>query len=194
MFLVISALKNYCIYGGDATDAYAHSPADFARPTFVSIDDQYFDWYEKKYGKRLDRKKVLPVLKAIQGHPESGRIWEEYINNILASPELGFTNTTHDRCIFRATFKGHEVYLLKQVDDMAISSPNEEIAKEIFDIIGRKLQLRHESSPPFEYLGLINDFNGIDVNQCKEYIEIACPKYIDRILRSHNWDKTPLVP
>ena len=43
MFLAISALKNYRIYGGDATDAYAHSPADFARPTFVSIDDQYFD-------------------------------------------------------------------------------------------------------------------------------------------------------
>ena len=30
MFLAISALKNYRIYGSDATDAYAHSPADFA--------------------------------------------------------------------------------------------------------------------------------------------------------------------
>ena len=74
MFLTLSALKNYRIYGGDVTNAYAHSPADFACPTFVAIDNQYYDWYESRYGKCLNRKIVLQVQEAIQGHPESGRI------------------------------------------------------------------------------------------------------------------------
>ena len=100
LFLALSDLLNHQIYGGDAWDAYAHSPADFKIPTFVSIDDQYYDWYESKYGTKLDRTKVLPVQKAIQGHPESGRIWANYIDSILTSPELNFTSTTHDRCIY----------------------------------------------------------------------------------------------
>jgi len=52
----------------------------------------------------------IPVLMAIQGHPESGRIWEEHINSILFSPELGFQPTTRSRCFYRSTF-----------DDFAIS-------------------------------------------------------------------------
>lgn len=39
LFLAISALLNHKIYVGDATDAYAYSPADFKKPTFVSIND-----------------------------------------------------------------------------------------------------------------------------------------------------------
>ena len=54
-------------------------------------------------------------------------------------------------------------------------------------MIGQKLQLPLEDTPPFETFGLLQDFNGVDINQTKQYIEIACPEYIDRILRSHNW-------
>ena len=57
----------------------------------------------------------------------------------------------------------------------------------MYDIIGRKLQLPLEEEPPFEYFGLIKDFNGIDVNQTKEYIQINCSDYIDRVLTSHDW-------
>ena len=47
---------------------------------------------------------------------------------------------------------------------------------------------------------MIKDFNGIDVNQTKAYIQVNCPDYIDRVLKSHNWDTTqdvgtrPLAP
>ncbi|OEU20201.1 hypothetical protein FRACYDRAFT_236271 [Fragilariopsis cylindrus CCMP1102] len=39
--------------------------------------------------------------------------------------------------------------------------------------------------PTFTYLGLINDYNGVDVNQCKEYIEINASNYIDRDFTLH---------
>jgi hypothetical protein len=41
----------------------------------------------------LDRNIVLPVLHALQGHPESGKLWKEHINNILTLPELNFQST-----------------------------------------------------------------------------------------------------
>ena len=57
---------------------------------------------------------IQPVLKAIQGHPEAGRLWKEHINKILFPRELKkFTTTTrNDHCIYRTIFNGEEVFLL----------------------------------------------------------------------------------
>ena len=55
-------------------------------------------------------------------------------------------------------------------------------------MIGSQLRLLDETEDPFTYLGLITDFNGIDVEQSLEYIRIACGNYIDRIYTSHGWD------
>ena len=46
----------------------------------------------------------------------------------------------------------------------------------------------NETEDPFTYLGLITDFNGIDVEQSKDYIQISCGNYIDRIYTSHGWN------
>ena len=56
---------------------------------------------------------------------------------------------------------------------------DESIATEIYTIISDKLQLPDKPEPPFIYLGLINDYSGVDVNQCKEYIKINASNYID---------------
>ena len=69
------------IYGGDATDAYAHSPAP--NDTYLAIDDAYFEWYKDKFGEEIDRRYILPVKHCLQGHPESGKMWMHFIDNIL---------------------------------------------------------------------------------------------------------------
>ena len=89
----IAAHKSLKLYGGDAKDAYAHSPAS-ATPTYLSIDNQYADWYKHKYGKDIDRRQVLPIQRALQGHPESGKQWMNYIDGIME--ELGFVKAKHD--------------------------------------------------------------------------------------------------
>ena len=191
LFLAISASQNLKIYGGDAKDAYGHSPGPEI-PTFMSIDDAYAEWYEEKYGKKLDRRMVLPVRKALQGHPESGRLWEAHITGILK--KIGFESTTHDKTIYKMEYthndeRGKEtIYMLRQVDDFALACKDEETAVNIYDQIGKALQTESETSPPFAYLGLINDFNGVDISQTNEYIEISCKNYIDRVLRSHGWE------
>ena len=74
MFFGMCADLGLVIYGGDATDAYAHSPS--LNHTYLSVDDAYCEWYYNKYKIKLDRRRqVLPVLHALQGHPKSGKQW-----------------------------------------------------------------------------------------------------------------------
>ena len=190
LFFALAASQGYRVYGGDATDAFAHSPPPDS-PTFVAIDDAYAEWYEDKYKKKLDRSLVLPVLHALQGHPESGRLWEEHINAILLSEDFGFKPTTHDRSIYSAIIDGEIVLLLRQVDDFAIACSREEIAADIYDRIGKRLQLPSEAEPPFHYFGLLDDYNGIDVRQTSDTIELSCPRYIRRVLATHMWSAEP---
>ena len=159
LFFALAAHMNYKVFGGDAQDAYAHSPPP-ETPTFVSIDDAYVDWYEHRFKKKLNRSHVLPVLHALQGHPESGKLWEQHITAILQSSEFGFKSTTHDRSIYSATIDGHRVLLLRQVDDFALACPSEDLAQRIYGRIGKRLQLPSETEPPFKYLGVLDDFNG----------------------------------
>ncbi|KAG7340746.1 reverse transcriptase RNA-dependent DNA polymerase [Nitzschia inconspicua] len=135
---------------------------------------------------------VLHALQGLQGHPESGCLWETYINKILSLPELSFRSTTHDRTIYSGVFEGEPILLLRQVDDFALACRRESTAKAVYDFIGKALQQPNEAQPPFTYLGLLSDYNGVDVHQTADYIELTSAGYIDRLLRSHGWDTPSL--
>ena len=77
MFFALCAQEGFVSLKVDATNAYANSPPP-EQPTFVRIDDQYADWYEARFGVPIDRSMVLPVQHALQGHPESGALWEGF--------------------------------------------------------------------------------------------------------------------
>ena len=84
-------MHNFKLFGGEAHNAYTHFPGKFKIPTYISIDDQYAEWYKERYKTEIDRKLFLPLLKALQGHPELGHLWEEKINSILLSDEKYFS-------------------------------------------------------------------------------------------------------
>ena len=115
----MAANLNLKVYRGDAKDIFAHSPGPKMN-TYLAIDDAYAEWYEQAFGKPINQTHALPIKRALQGHPESGRLWEIHINRILQSPELFFKTTTHDWTIYTATFDGEKVFLLQQVDDFAL--------------------------------------------------------------------------
>ena len=115
---------------------------------------------------------------------------DAFIDNIIIN-EMGFTSTTHDRCIYRKVIDGEPVFLLRQIDDFCCATRREEIAKNVFNTIGLKMRFDTEKEQgiiPFEYLGVVDDYNGVEIRQTEHYIEMLCENYINRLLRSHGWE------
>ena len=98
LFLSLAAKDNLIIYQGDASDAYTHSPPPTV-DAYLSIDDQYADWYKKRFGTSINRQKVFKIQHTLQGHPEAGRLWQHHIDDILTN-KMGFKNTVHDKTIY----------------------------------------------------------------------------------------------
>ena len=97
-FWAISCLHNHVAVGADATNAFAEAPAPKA-PLFVTIDRPFRTWWNEVL-KRPPIKEghVLPVRHALQGHPESPRLWSKKIHGILDT--LGFSSTVHEPCLY----------------------------------------------------------------------------------------------
>lgn len=103
----------------------------------------------------------------------------------MQSAELYFKATTYDKTIYKAVFDGETAYLLRQVDNFAMACTNQMLANRNHDIMEEKLQLPKEDKVPFAKLGLIDDFNGIDIAQTDSYIQLLYQTYINRLITSH---------
>jgi len=52
-----------------------------------------------------------------------------------------------------------------------------------------------KTDPPFKSLGLLKDFNGLNVAQHSDAIKLLCKKHIERVLTTHGWSKpSPPAP
>jgi hypothetical protein len=185
LFFALAAADNLIVYGGDARDAFAHSPGPTV-PTFLRLDDAFIEWYHARFNVRLPRHQVLPIKRALQGHPEAARLWELHINEVLH--KIGFRSTTHERNIYSMTHDSNKVLLVRQVDDFALACLTAAIAEAIYALIGKALQVPGESDVPFASQGILKDFSGYDVLQTRDYIKIHAQSYIRRLLKAHHWD------
>jgi len=144
----------------------------------VTVDQQFKDWWAHKGRPPLPSDHVLPVLKALQGHPESSRLWAQLINAILVN-KLNLKPTTHEPCLYSGKYDNHKIYFLRQVDDFAIACESESIAKSII------AKINSHMSVDIKYLGLLTRFNGVDILQTSDYVKIYNATYIDKILTGH---------
>ena len=74
---------------------------------------------------------VIPVLRNMQGHPEAPRLWSQHIHRILQN-DLNMTPTTHEPCLYSGMQNSHRIFLVRQVDDFAVSAPLLEIVNYFF--------------------------------------------------------------
>ena len=81
------------------------------------------------------------------------------------------------------------ILLICQVDDICTACLNEELAKDITNQIGEKVKFQHEESLPITFLGLVRDYTGVDIQQYSTAISISAEGYIERLLKTHGWDK-----
>ena len=106
LFFALFASRGYLIDFGDVNNAYQQSPPPSV-DCYLEIDETIADWYERKFGVKLDKlKEVIPLYRALQGHPEAGVLWERMITNILIN-KLGFRTTTHEQNLYVGSIAGH---------------------------------------------------------------------------------------
>jgi hypothetical protein len=173
LFYAVSAAKNLLIFGSDVCNAFAKAPPP-KQGFYICPDRAFHEWWEKHLRQPpVPPGHVIPVLSAMQGHPESPQLWEKHANAILR--ELGLTSTTHKPCLYSSLINGKHIMFMHQVDDFETAAPNERAANILLDMLDEKLTM------PIKCQGLLDMFNGVDVTQTKDYAKVDCHTYIDKM-------------
>jgi hypothetical protein len=99
------------VRGVDASNAFTDfTEADAPKiPLYVQMNDQYREWWtEKMKMPPIPHGYVLPVHKALQGHPEAPRAGAILIDQILQE-KLHLKPTIHEPCLYHGMYKGNEI-------------------------------------------------------------------------------------
>ena len=186
-FMAICVNRGYYICFGDVENAYQQSPPP-SIDCFLEVDDTVSDWYFRRFGIRLNKMKdVIPLFRALQGHPEAGVLWERMITDILIN-KMGFRNTTHEKNLYTGTIDGEEVLVCRQVDDFASGAANRRAAERFMEIVQSHVKAEFVGMGIELPEGRYQRFNGIDVFQTRDYVKLSAESYIDRMLQTHGWD------
>jgi hypothetical protein len=139
LFYAIAAAENLLIYGADVSNAFTKAPPP-KQGFFIYPDRAFTEWWEnhKKFPP-LPPGAVIPVLSAMQWHPESPRLWEKHADLILR--DIGLTPTTHEPCLYSGVVHGKRVILKRQVDDFAIAAPDKTTSNILLDLIDDALSI-----------------------------------------------------
>ena len=139
LFYAVAAAENLLIYGADVSNAFAEAPPP-KQGFYIYPDKVFHDWWvHHKKQPPLQDSQVIPILSAMQGHPESPRLWEKHADAILQ--DVGLTPTVHEPCLYSGVIDGKRVVFKRQVDDFAIAAPNERTANILLDMIDDELTI-----------------------------------------------------
>ena len=184
VFWAATAINNFVTVGADAANAFAEAPPPVA-PLYVYVDEQYREWHrERNPGEKpIPHGYVMRAKRALQGHPESPRLWAKLVDRIIRKLQL--KPCTHEpNLYYTSNYKGtteKKVLLLRQVDDFAISCQDEKLCEEVI------ADIQSEMTIAINKLGRLTRFNGVDIEQTRHYVKLFNRTYIAKILRNHKW-------
>ena len=108
IFWAINAKLNNIVVAADASNAFGEAPPPCA-PLYMKLDSQFHTWWKSLGRKPIPEGYGVKVNKAMQGHPESPRLWAKLINKIITDP--GFIPAKHEPCLyFHPNYKGIPIY------------------------------------------------------------------------------------
>jgi hypothetical protein len=123
---------------------------------------------------------VLPAQHALQGHPESGALWECFTNKVLH--RHGFKSTTHECSLYNGTYNKWKMLISCHVDNLAIGCHNVDSIQKLVETICAKdnVDLCDEE--------IHTMFNGVEIVQSRHYVQVSCESNIDRFLKhDYGW-------
>jgi len=183
IFWALNAAQGNIVVGADASNAFAEAPPPTA-PLYMKLDFQFHTWWKSLGQDPIPDGYGVKVNRALQGHPESPRLWAKLIDKIIV--KLGFQTCKHEPCLYyHPDYKSNEIYFIRQVDDFAIGCPDKRIAEEMIDIIDSHMTIK------IKHLGVITRFNSVDITQTRNYIKISNNTYFNKILDNKHQPKQP---
>ena len=184
MWALVAAL-NYIALGCDVGNTFAEADGPKVQ-FFMKIDQQFTDWWIQHLKKPpIPLGYVIPILKNLQGHPEAPSLWHKHITRLLLD-KLEFRHTTHEPCLyFKYNDSNQLILILQQVDDFIIAAPTMQQCQTIRESIQALM------TNPLNDLGVIKRFNGVDIQQTRQFVKLSCETYIDKIVNHHGWTDLP---
>ncbi len=104
LFYSIAAAENLLICGADILNAFAEALPP--KQGFYIHPDRAFRecWVNHKHNPPLTNGEVIPILSAMQGHPESPCLWEKHADAILH--KIGLVPTVHEPYLYSGLIDG----------------------------------------------------------------------------------------
>ena len=110
LFYGIAAAENMIVYGADVSNAFAEAPPP-KQGFYIRPDKALHEWWMvHKQRPPVPPRHMIPILLAMQGHPEPPRLWEKHADTILC--ELGLTPTVHEPCLYSGVINGNCVIFM----------------------------------------------------------------------------------
>ncbi len=177
LFYGIVAAENLIVYGADVSNTFAEAPPP-KQGFYICPDKAFHEWWTiHKCHSPIPPGHMIPILSAMQGHPESPQLWEKNADAILR--DLGLTPTVHEPCLYSGVINDKWVIFMRQVDDFAIGAPNAHTADVLLDMLDDQLTI------PIKRQGHLDMYNGIDILQTRHYIPLSCTSFINKICEKY---------
>ncbi len=179
LFWALAAKLGLLVIGADISNAFAEASMPDS-DVYIQPDEIFRDWWiNHKQRPPIPPGWVLKVNYAFQGHPEAPRLWERHIDRILQN-EITLRPTRHAPCLYSGTVSDTYVMLLRQVDDFAVAVTTENIGQAIIHDIDKHMRI------PIKYQGILQMYNGLDIEQTRYYIKIHCGTYLRKALGNNS--------
>ena len=99
------------VFGADVSNAFAEVPPP-KQGFYVRPDRAFHEWWTiHKQQPPLPNNYVIPINSAMQGHPESPRLWEKHADGILR--DIGLTPTVHEPCLYSGVINNQQLILMR---------------------------------------------------------------------------------
>jgi hypothetical protein len=122
LFYGIAAAENLLIFGADVLNAFAEALPP-KQGFYIHPDCAFWEWWvNHKHNPPLANGEFIPILSAMQGHPELPRLWEKHADAILH--EIGLVPTVHEPCLYLGLIDGKQIIFKRQVNDFTIAAPD----------------------------------------------------------------------
>jgi hypothetical protein len=135
----VAAAENLIVYGANVSNAFAEAPPP-KQGFFIWPDNAFHSWWTNHLKRPpIPQGHVIPILSAMQGHPESPRLWEKHADAILR--DIGLTLRVHEPCLYTGTINHNWVIFMHQIDDFAIAAPDVRTADILMDMLDDYLKI-----------------------------------------------------